>query len=50
MIKSGKKNIAIESDRGRIGKQEGNHVKGAKAASLQRAKMVMILLPTFFFN
>ncbi|CAN7105119.1 unnamed protein product [Brassica rapa subsp. narinosa] len=35
-----KKNIAIESDRGRIGKPEGNHVKGAKAARLQRAKMV----------
>ncbi|XP_033147374.1 LOW QUALITY PROTEIN: pre-rRNA-processing protein TSR1 homolog [Brassica rapa] len=27
-------------DRGRIGKPEGNHVKGAKAARLQRAKMV----------
>ncbi|WZZ60068.1 hypothetical protein YC2023_060175 [Brassica napus] len=26
-------------DRGRIGKPEGNHVKGAKAARLQRAKM-----------
>ncbi|CAN6927569.1 unnamed protein product [Brassica oleracea] len=35
-----KKNLQIESDGGRIGKAEGNHVKGARAARLQRGKML----------
>lgn len=39
---------SIESDGGRIGKPEGNHVKGARAARLQRGKMVND--SSFFIN